>query len=130
MTDTPDPERLLTPAELEIMQVLWAHHEGTVHEVMGGLGGERAYTTISTLLRILEQKGFVVSRKQGRQHVYAPTTPRPVYEATSLRTLVQRVFEGDASALVRRLLDSGGVDAAELERIRRMIETSRQEEAS
>ena len=118
-------ERLLTPAELEIMRVLWDRGPASVHEVMADLGGDRGYTTFSTLIRILEQKGFVESHKEGRRHVYAPVTPKPAYEATSLRALLHRVFDGSPAALVRRLLDAEAVDPAELESIERLIEAAR-----
>jgi len=99
-------ERLLTEAELELMRILWEAGEGTVRDVMQGLpqGRDLAYTTVSTTLRILEQKGSVTSRKVGRSHVYAPTEPKPRYEARSLRHLLGSLFGGDRLALVRHLI--------------------------
>jgi predicted transcriptional regulator len=96
--------RLLTPAELEIMSALWNLEEGTVRDVQERLGGERAVTTISTLVRILEQKGFVHSRRLGRQALYRAAVPRQAYQRASLRDLLRRVFGGDATALVRSLV--------------------------
>lgn len=121
----PEPEKLLTPAELDLMRILWARGPSTVQEVHDGLGDARAYTTVATLLKILEQKRFAESRKDGRRQVYAALTPRPAYELRSVRSLLDRVFEGDPAALVRRLIDSGGVDAAELESIRKLIDEAR-----
>ena len=115
-------DRLLTPAELEIMNVLWDAGEGTVHEVMAALPGDRAYTTLSTLVRILEQKRFVKSRKDGRRHVYAPRVQRETYEKRSVSDMLGRLFRGDAEALVRRLVEP--LDAREREAIRRMLEES------
>jgi predicted transcriptional regulator len=118
------PERLLTPVELEIMNALWALGEGTVHDVLPRLAEERAYTTVSTLVRILEQKGFVASRKEGRHHVYVPTTPKPAYEAATLRDLVGRLFAGHPAALVRRLMSAEEVSADERAAIRRLLDES------
>lgn len=120
-----DPEKLLTPAELEIMRVLWAHGPAPVQAVVDALADDRAYTTVATLLKILEQKGFAESHKEGRRQVYAAVTPRPAYEERSVRSLVERVFEGDRAALVRTLLDSGDVDAAELDAIRRLLDQAK-----
>lgn len=119
---SPDPERLLTPAELDLMRVVWARGPSSVQEVVDALADDRAYTTVATLLKILEQKGFLTTRREGRRHVYAPATPRPAYEARSVRSLLDRVFDGDAAALVRRLVGSEGVDAEELAEIRRVLD--------
>src|SRR4051812_13050848 len=102
--------RLLTPAELEIMTVLWQQEEGTVRDVLARLDGERAVTTVSTLVRILEQKGFVLSRRSGRQAVYRAAVPRQAYQRASVRDLLRRVFGGDASALVRSLVSEARAD--------------------
>lgn len=101
-----DSRRLLTAVELEIMTALWKLGEGTVSRVLDQLPRPRkpAYTSVSTILRILEQKGWVGSRKEGRGHVYVPRIPRESYEATSLRHLIDGVFEGEPVSLVRRLL--------------------------
>jgi predicted transcriptional regulator len=115
-------EKLLTEAELEIMNVLWELGEGSVADVMAKLPGDRAYTTVATLVKILEQKGFVSSRKDGKAHLFSPVTEKPEYEATSLRHLVKRVFGGDPSQLVRRLLSTDDVRPDDLERIKKLIE--------
>jgi predicted transcriptional regulator len=116
------PDRLLTVAELEIMNVLWSAGGTDVHEVLAGLAERRAYTTVSTLLRILEQKGFVTSHKEGRRHVYAPTTAKPDYEASTLHDLVGRLFGGDPSSLVRRLLSTADMTDRDLAEIRRLLD--------
>ena len=98
----PDP-RLLTAAELELMHVLWAAERAlTVQDVVDRLPG-RAYTTIATLLKILEDKGFAMTQREGRKLLYEPHVHRPEYEGTAVRDIVQRVFSGDAAALIRTL---------------------------
>lgn len=107
MTRSPVETRLLTAAELELMHVLWARGEATVQEVLDGLSGERrAYTTVATLLKILEDKGFATSVKDGRRLSYRPAVDRAAYEATAVRDVVSRVFSGDAGALVRTLVSA------------------------
>ncbi len=119
---TEGDERLLTEGELEIMNVLWALGEAPVSGVMERLGGGRAVTTVSTLIRILEQKGFVTSRKEGRAHLYSPVKPKPEYEALSLRHMVRELFGGDPSSLVRRLLASEEVRPEDLDQIRKILD--------
>jgi predicted transcriptional regulator len=116
-------ERLLTETELELMNVLWRLGEGAVNDVMAGLpeGRDLAYTSVSTILRILEQKKSVGSRKEGRGHVYFPLIPKEDYEATSLKHLMTKVFDNTPSALVRRLLDSSELSSRELESIRALL---------
>jgi predicted transcriptional regulator len=114
-------ERLLTEAELGIMTILWRLGEGTVADVRAALPRRLAYTSVSTLLRILEQKGVVGSRKEGRGHVYRPRVPKETYEAVSLRHLVGRVFDGAPVSLVRRLLEQEELSPEELRELRRLV---------
>ena len=114
---------LLTPAELEIMTALWELGEGTVRDVLPLLRGDRAYTTVSTLVRILEQKGFVRSRKSGRRHLYRAATARHAYQRVSLRDLLHRVFGGDSAALVRRLVSD--VKPEEVATLRSLLKEKR-----
>ena len=119
----PSAERLLTRAELELMAILWSLAEASVAEVIGALPRSRevAYTTVSTILRILEQKGFVVSRKEGRGHLYSPKISKDAYETRSLKQLVHKVFDGVPSALVRRLLDEHALSRDEIHEIQAML---------
>ncbi len=98
-----DP-RLLTAAELELMHVLWQRGASTVAEVQAGLAAPpRAYTTVATLLKILDDKGFAKSLRDGRRLVVLPVVSKAAYEATAVADVVQRVFSGNAAALVRTL---------------------------
>jgi predicted transcriptional regulator len=117
-------EKLLTEAELELMAILWKRGEGTVNDVIEQLakGRAQAYTTISTILRILEQKGFLTTRKEGRGHVYIPRVKKEDYESRTVRDVVDRVFEGAPVALARQLLQTSELSGDELAELRRMIE--------
>jgi predicted transcriptional regulator len=115
--------RLLTDVELELMNLLWSLEEGSVADVMEALPKERdlAYTSVSTILRILEQKGVLKSRKEGRTHIYIPTVKKSDYEKRALQHVVDNVFEGAPALLVKRLLGSGGLKEDELKEIRELL---------
>lgn len=119
----PGPDKALTEVELELMTILWRRGEGTVADVIEGLAPERdlAYTSVSTVLRILEQKGIVKARKEGRGHVYVPVLKKADYEARTVRQVVDRVFDGTPVALVRQLLDTVGVSEDELRELKKML---------
>lgn len=116
-------DKPLTATELEMMNVLWRLAPCSVHQVMEALRPERqlAYTSVSTIVRILEQKGYVRSRKEGRGHLYEPTIPKEAYQVASLQHLVSNVFDGTPTLLVQRLVDSDQLDAEELDKIRRAL---------
>ncbi len=120
-------DKLLTEVELELMSILWKLEEGSVNDVMSALPKERdlAYTSISTILRILEQKKIVKTRKEGRGHVYIPVLKKPEYEAKSVRHMVDKVFDGApiamVSALVKQLLDTKDLNQSELTEIQVLL---------
>ena len=113
----------LTPVELELMQIVWRKGEVSVADVLEARPAERklAYTSVSTVLRILEQKGVVGSRKVGRGHLYSALLPREAYEVQSVRHLVETVFDGTPSALVERLVEAVPLSPEEVEQIRQLL---------
>ena len=120
------PERLLTEVELELMTILWqceGGQGGTVGEVQGRLPAGRplAYTSISTILRILEQKGVVRAEKIGRGHRYVPRVSRDQYQALALEDVVGRVFDGQPMELVRRLVDAEQLDDRDIAALKALI---------
>ena len=116
------PDRLLTGAELEIMQVLWKRGSGTVNDVREEFAKPSAYTTIATLLRILEQKGFVSSEKIGKSLCYTPMLEKKAYETRSAQRLVAQVFEGAPLALAKQLLQAETFTAGDLKELKRLVE--------
>src|SRR4051812_38080737 len=100
--------KALTAAELEMMNVIWRIGPCSVAQVLEQLRPRRelAYTSVSTIVRILEQKGYVRSQKEGRGHLYAAAVSKEAYQAISLKHLISHVFDGAPSLLVQRLLDS------------------------
>ncbi len=117
-------KKLFTEVELELMTILWKIKEGGVADVINQLPKNRAlaYTSVSTVLRILEQKGALKARKEGRGHIYTPSLSKSDYEAKTLRHVVDKVFEGTPVALVRQLLGSVKIDQKEISELKALLE--------
>jgi len=118
-----EESKTLTPVELELMHIVWRKGEVAVADVLEALPPERklAYTSVSTVLRILEQKGVLRSRKVGRGHLYSALLPREAYEVQSVRHLVETVFDGTPSALVERLVEAVPLSPEEVEQLRALL---------
>lgn len=116
-------DRLLTETELELMTLLWKRGEGSVADVIADLpaGRELAYTSVSTILRILEQKDVLTTRKEGRGHVYIPALSKDEYESRTVHHMVERVFDGTPMALARQLLQTTQLSKDELTELKKMI---------
>ncbi len=117
--------------QFAIMRVLWTEGEATVARVVEALPADkrRALTTIATMLSKMEKKGVVTHRTEGRQFVYAPTVSEEAVTRSMVADLTQRLFEGDAGALVSHLLTEGEIQESELGRLRRLIAEREAEEA-
>lgn len=115
--------KMLTDVELELMTYLWKIGQGTVSDVLQQLPPERslAYTSVSTVLRILEQKKIVEARKEGRGHIYVPLMSKSSYESKTVRHVVDRVFEGTPTALVKQLLDTMNLKKEDLDELKELI---------
>lgn len=115
---------LLTEVELEFMNELWALGEGTVREVLDSLPETRAlaYTSGATILRILEQKDFVTSRKSGKRHIYTPTLAKDAYQSRSLRDLSMKLFDDTPASLVARLVNDDALTEEALGQIRALVD--------
>lgn len=113
----------LTEVELEIMSYVWDIGECTVHDVLEQLPSSRplAYNSVSTMIRTLEKKGYVSSRKSGRVHIYSAAVSRPKYAKNKLRSIVSRLFKGSPSELVRTLVSSEDLSDQELNEIDALI---------
>lgn len=122
-TKVTEESKLLTEVELELMTILWKLTEGSVNDVIENLPKDRdlAYTSVSTILRILEQKEILKTRKEGRGHIYIPILSRNEYEAKTVRHMVDRVFEGAPTALVRQLVDALNLNENDLKEIKSII---------
>jgi len=117
------PERKLTNAELEIMHVVWELDGGTVRQVYEILNQQRplAYTTVMTMMNILEEKGHLTRRKEGRAYRYQPVRPKSQVISGMVDDFVGRVFEGSAAPLVVSLVKDKKISKKDLDEIARMI---------
>ncbi len=113
----------LTEAELPLMNVLWARGASTVNDVLEALPNTPplAYNTVLTTLRILEEKGYLKHKKDGRAFLYAPRVPREQAQESALRQLLSRFFENSAEQLVLNVLKYEKLDPTELKRLKAMI---------
>jgi predicted transcriptional regulator len=118
------PSAALTDAEARVMAVLWRTRSATVADVVGALKESAAvsYSTVQTILRILETKGYVAHSKVVRAFVYHPVVDERQARRRALRHLVSRLFDGSPSLLVLNVLDDEDLDAGELARLKKLIE--------
>jgi len=116
-------KRKLTDAELEIMHVVWELDGGTVRQVHELLNKQRplAYTTVMTMMNILEEKGHLTRRKEGRAYRYEPVRPKNQVISGMVDDFVGRVFEGSAAPLVVSLVKDKKISKKDLDEIARMI---------
>ena len=118
----------LTEAELRLMEVLWEKGPASVHQLLQSLPGELslAYNSVLTTIRILEKKGYVTHAKDGRAHIYEPLIGRKQATETEVRKLVGRFFKNSHELLVLNLLEDKSIDAAELKRLRALLEEAQE----
>jgi BlaI family penicillinase repressor len=115
----------LTDAEARVMSVLWSNKTATVADVVEGLTTKKSgpsYSTVQTILRILETKGYVAHDKVVRAFIYRPVVDERQARRRALRHLVTRLFEGSPSLLVLNVLDDEELDPAELKQLKKVIE--------
>ena len=110
-----------TQRELDIMNVLWSRGPSTVAEVRDALEDELAHNTVLTMFKVMEGKGYVSRRREGRAHRYAPEVARDVAGVSALGRMTEHLFGGSPSELLLRLVDSG-LDEDELRRMRDLLD--------
>ena len=119
---THDTPLQLTRAEEEVMQVLWEFEKGMVHELLEKFPEPKpAYNTISTIVRILEQKGFVGHKACGRTHEYFPVISKSSYTKSYFRTFVTNYFGNSYKSLASFFASEGKLSTKELEEIQQTI---------
>lgn len=111
-----------TERELDVMAILWDLGSGTVTEVRDRLDDNLAYTTVLTVLRTLEAKGYVDHREEGKAHRYAPTVARNAAGQSALRRLTEKVFAGSPELLLTQLVSGRRLSAEELKRMRQLLD--------
>src|SRR5688500_20302144 len=122
--------RTLTEQELEIMKVVWERKTATVRDVYETLRERKgvAYTTVMTMMNILEGKGHLVKRPEGRAYVYEPAQAQTQVVSGMVHDFVDRLFDGAARPLVLNLIREHKLSKEDLEEISRLIESSAEEE--
>jgi predicted transcriptional regulator len=120
MASKESTDRKLTPLETLIMNVLWDESPAAVKQVQERLQAVKpmAYSTVLTMMRILRDKGFLASKRQGKADLYRPTVTRETAGKRSLGEVIDSFFSGSAEALVSQLLDGQSLSDEELTSIR------------
>jgi predicted transcriptional regulator len=118
--------RTLTEQELEIMKVIWELQTATVRDVYEALLQRRkiAYTTVMTMMNILEEKGYLKKRAGEKAHVYRPAQAKAKVIRSMVQEFVERVFNGSAEPLLVHLVKDRHFSPGELEKIARAIKES------
>jgi BlaI family penicillinase repressor len=112
----------LTGQELEIMKIVWQRESVTVRDVYEAILEQRkvAYTTVMTMMKILEQKGYLRKKQADRAHIYTPTQPQRKVIGAMVRDFVNRVFNGSAEPLLVHLVEEHDLSPQDLEEIARL----------
>lgn len=121
VTKRPRPQEL-TPAELEIMKILWDCESGFVNDILAQMSEPKpAYNTISTIVRILETKGYIAHRAYGRSHEYYPIVDRESYTRDYMTNVLNNFFGGSASRMVSFLSSNDSISLEETNEILEML---------
>jgi BlaI family transcriptional regulator, penicillinase repressor len=117
------PSSTLTDAEARVMTVLWERGQSTVAEVVTALGRKRPvnYSTVQTIMRILETKGYVAHEKVGRAFIYRAVVDQRQARRRALSHLVSRLFDNSPSLLVLNVLEDDQIQPEEIERLRKLL---------
>ncbi|MCB9308768.1 MAG: BlaI/MecI/CopY family transcriptional regulator [Lewinellaceae bacterium] len=122
-------KRKLTRAEEEVMQLFWEKGPSLVSSLIDSMPEPKpAHSTISTIVRILEKKGFLDHKAYGKTYEYFPIITKNAYSKFSLKGLIKNYFEGSANALVNFLVEENALSLAELEELKKEIEEKLKDE--
>ncbi len=119
----PKRSKTLTEAELRIMRILWARGESLVSDLVSAMPESEplAYTSVLTTVRILEQKGYVGHRQEGRAFLYSPTVAENDAIQSEVRHVLQRFFDNSREGLMLSLLGDGEMTPDGLDRLKHVI---------
>lgn len=117
-------KKLLTGLELQVMNLLWDREKAFVKELVDEWPHDPklAYNTVSTVVRILEEKGFVSHEAFGRSHRYFPVVQREEYQKNLMKSVLENVFAGSVTSMVSTLVDNEKISNEELDAIRKLID--------
>jgi BlaI family penicillinase repressor len=121
---------VLTPLELQIMQVLWVIGPASVSDVQSRLEGNLAYTTVQTMLTVLLRKKKVKRSAAGRAHIYQALVTRDRAIASALKDFIARTFAGSAEQLLLAMVDTRQIGAEDIERAAKLLSESEKDGAA
>jgi len=118
--------RAMSPAETEILRLVWQLEQATVQGICDALPTKRriAYKTVQTLLRRLEEKGYIRHRIEGKAYLFSPAIERKAVVKRTVLDFLDRLFGGDPGPLMQFLAEDGHIDAKDIDRLRDLIEKS------
>ena len=121
-------DRVLTRREMDVMSILWETGSATVAEATERIEDDLAYNTVLTILRILENKGFVGRRQEGRAHRYHPLVERAEAGRSIVARLRDKVFSGSAEQLMTHLVSEEQLSPDAVRRLRKLLDQRLEEE--
>src|SRR5687768_11264456 len=113
---------VFTDRELDVMNVLWDQGSATVTEVRDALHDQLAYTTVLTILRTLEEKGYVTHEEEGRAHRYVPAVERANAAESAVGRMLKKLFAGSPEMMLTHLVSDRKLKPADLKRMRKLID--------
>lgn len=118
--------KAMSPAETEVLRLVWQLREATVQQVCAALPARRkvVYKTVQTLLRRLEEKGYLQHRSQGKAHLFSPAVQREQVVKRTVLDFLDRLFGGDPRPLMQFLAEEGRIDANDIEELKKLIDKS------
>jgi predicted transcriptional regulator len=111
-----------TDRELDIMAILWERGPSTVAEVRARLSDDLAHNTVQTVLRVLEEKGYVSHTEEGKAHRFRARVKQEIAGATAAARMVEKLFGGSTERLLTHLVTERSVTPAELKRLRQLLD--------
>ena len=118
--------RAMSPAETEILRLVWQLNTATVQQIQEALPAHRkvAYKTVQTLLRRLEEKGYLRHKMEGKAHVFCPAVKREAVVKRTVLDFLDRLFGGDPRPLMQFLAEDGRIDAQDIAELKKLIDKS------
>jgi len=118
--------RAMSPAETEILRLVWQLGEATVQQIQEALPANRkvAYKTVQTLLRRLEDKGYLTHQVEGKAHVFCPAVKREAVVKRTVLDFLDRLFGGDPRPLMQFLAREGHLDTEDIEELKKLTDKS------
>jgi BlaI family transcriptional regulator, penicillinase repressor len=116
-----EASKTFTDKELEIMRVIWERGEATAKEIQEALPGERHYNSVLTIIRVLERKGHLTHRAEGKAHIYRAKAKPEKAQRRVISHLIEQLFGGSAAAMILHLVETSDLTDEDLKEVREQI---------